>query len=296
MNEGKIVKFIRYILDNFFSAVKKMLDFTLTYFKVIVLLLILIFLFGGNSEITKPNLLEINLEGTIISDKEILKKIQAAKNDENIKGILLNVNSGGGAIAPSFEISNAIKNLAKEKTVFAYASGTMASGSYLASIWANKIYSNPASFIGSIGVIMQGMQIQELLKTLGISEQTISAGEYKQAGSITRPWNDKEKAYLTDLINQSYSLFIENVAAARSLKLEEANSWANARIFLPQEAHKLGLIDGISSYYEVKDALAKEVGVDKQVWQEAKLYDKFINKLSTQTANLILNQLLPTLK
>lgn len=290
------MKILKYLVENFFSAIKIILDFITKYFKAIVLILILIFLLGGNGEMAKPNLLEINLEGTIISDKEILKKIQDAKNDENIKGVLLNVNSGGGAIAPSFEISNAIKNLAKEKTVYAYASGTMASGSYLASIWATKIYSNPASFIGSIGVIMQGMQIQELLKTLGISEQTISAGEYKQAGSITRPWSDKEKLYLTELINQSYNLFIESVAAARSLNLEEANSWANARIFLPQEAHKLGLIDGISSYYEVKDALAKEVGVEKQLWQEAKLYDKFINKISTKTANLIINEFLPTLK
>ncbi len=93
-----------------------------------------------------------------------MSQINDAKTNENIKGVLLVVNSPGGAVAPSVELAFAIKELSEIKPVVAYASGVMASGSYYASIWADKIIANPGSMVGSIGVIFQGTNLEELME------------------------------------------------------------------------------------------------------------------------------------
>lgn len=124
-----------------------------------------------------------------------MEKIINAKNDSNIKGVLFVIDSPGGAFAPSMELALAIKDLKIKKPVLVYASGTMASGSYLAGVGANKILANPASFIGSIGVIMQGADLSGLANKLGIKEQTIQAGEFKSAGTFARAWNENERNF-----------------------------------------------------------------------------------------------------
>lgn len=150
-----------------------------------------------------------------------MEKIINAKNDSNIKGVLFVIDSPGGAFAPSMELALAIKDLKIKKPVLVYASGTMASGSYLAGVGANKILANPASFIGSIGVIMQGADLSGLANKLGIKEQTIQAGEFKSAGTFARAWNENERNFLQGLIDQSYDLFTGFVAKERALDLNK---------------------------------------------------------------------------
>lgn len=252
-----------------------MLNFLKRHYKMVIFLIVLAFLFMPMPK-QRPNLVEIPLNGAILDDKEILNKIYSAKNDPSIKGVLLNINSPGGAVSPSFEISMAIKNLRKLKPVIAYASGTMASGSYLSGVWANKILSNPASFIGSIGVIIQGINAQDLANKIGISPQVIKAGEYKEAGTIMRPWNEMEKTELQNLVNKTYNLFTTEVAKARKLDINNTNSWANARVFLANDAKKLGLIDEISDYESAKNLTIKLSGVEIPIWQEEDKINSFL--------------------
>ena len=233
---------------------------------------------------------EIKLNGVIIDESAILKEIYSIQDDKNIKAVLLNINSPGGAFAPSFEISNAIKELNKEKPVITYASGTMASGSYLSGVWANKIYANKGSFIGSIGVIMQGYNIEELASKIGIKDQVVKAGEFKEAGTIMRAWSQSERQSLQDLVDKSYDLFVSEVATARRLNKNDENLWANARVFLPDEALNLGLIDEISNYKKVKDEVVKISGVQNPVWKEKSKYDEFMDTFSSKVANLIMSE------
>lgn len=277
------------ILKLFFKALGCGIKFINTYFKTFVLLLIVIWILmpGANSSSNLANLERIDLKGEIFDSSAVLEKIINAKNDSNIKGVLFVIDSPGGAFAPSMELALAIKDLKIKKPVLVYASGTMASGSYLAGVGANKILANPASFIGSIGVIMQGADLSGLANKLGIKEQTIQAGEFKSAGTFARAWNENERNFLQGLIDQSYDLFTGFVAKERALDLNKKDQWANARVFLAAKAKELGLIDGLSNYENAKKELEKLANVSNPVWKEEDKIDKFLNRLEGQASSLI---------
>ncbi|EAI4581461.1 signal peptide peptidase SppA [Campylobacter coli] len=277
------------ILKSFFKGLGSVIKFINTYFKTFVLLLIVIWLLvpSSNSSSSYANLERIDLKGEILDSSELLEKIISAKNNDNIKGVLFVIDSPGGAFAPSMELALAIKDLKTKKPVIAYASGTMASGSYLAGVGANKILANPASFIGSIGVIMQGADLSELAKKIGIKEQTIQAGEFKSAGTFTRAWSEEEREFLQNLIDESYDLFSEFVAKERDLELDKRKDWANARAFLAQNAKDLGLIDELSNYENAKKELQELAKVLNPVWKEEGRIDRFLNRLESQSSNFL---------
>lgn len=282
------------ILKSFFKALGCGIKFINTYFKTFVLLLIVIWILmpSANSSSNLANLERIDLKGEIFDSSAVLEKIINAKNDSNIKGVLFAIDSPGGAFAPSMELALAIKDLKIKKPVLVYASGTMASGSYLAGVGANKILANPASFIGSIGVIMQGADLSGLANKLGIKEQTIQAGEFKSAGTFARAWNENERNFLQGLIDQSYDLFTGFVAKERALDLNKKDQWANARVFLAAKAKELGLIDELSNYENAKKELEKLANVSNPVWKEEDKIDKFLNRLEGQTSSLISKSLI----
>ncbi|HFW6577435.1 TPA: signal peptide peptidase SppA [Campylobacter jejuni] len=284
------------ILKLFFKALGCGIKFINTYFKTFVLLLIVIWILmpSANSSSNLANLERIDLKGEIFDSSAVLEKIINAKNDSNIKGVLFVIDSPGGAFAPSMELALAIKDLKIKKPVLVYASGTMASGSYLAGVGANKILANPASFIGSIGVIMQGADLSGLANKLGIKEQTIQAGEFKSAGTFARAWNENERNFLQGLIDQSYDLFTGFVAKERALDLNKKDQWANARVFLAAKAKELGLIDELSNYESAKKELEKLTNVSNPVWKEEDKIDKFLNRLEGQTSSLISKSLIET--
>lgn len=282
------------ILKSFFNALGCGIKFINTYFKTFVLLLIVIWILmpSANSSSNLANLERIDLKGEIFDSSAVLEKIINAKNDSNIKGVLFVIDSPGGAFAPSMELALAIKDLKIKKPVLVYASGTMASGSYLAGVGANKILANPASFIGSIGVIMQGADLSGLANKLGIKEQTIQAGEFKSAGTFARAWNENERNFLQGLIDQSYDLFTGFVAKERALDLNKKDQWANARVFLAAKAKELGLIDELSNYENAKKELEKLANVSNPVWKEEDKIDKFLNRLEGQVSSLISKSLI----
>lgn len=277
------------ILKCFFNFFGKIIRFINTYFKTFVFLFIVFLILVPNSASKSnfANLERIDLKGEIFDSSKVLERIINAKNDDNIKGVLFVIDSPGGSFAPSMELALAIKNLKEKKPVVVYASGTMASGSYLAGVGANKILANPASFIGSIGVIMQGVDISELVNTLGIKEQSLQAGEFKSAGTFTRAWTAEEKKYLQNLINQSYDLFTSYVAKERGLNLDQKDTWANARVFLAKEAKDLKLIDELSDYENAKKELEHLAGIKNPIWKEEDKLDRFLDKLSISSSNFI---------
>ncbi len=264
-----------------FSAIGKFIKWIGEHFKGMLFLLIVAVIFMPDS--SKPtanaNLQEIKLTGPIMSADNIIKEIEKAQKNKNIKGVLLNVNSPGGAVPPSIEISYAIKKLQTHKPVIAYASGIMASGSYYASIYAKKIIANPGAIVGSIGVIMESADVSQLMKTIGVKTQIVKQGTYKEAGTPTREWTSEERAELETLTKDTYELFVHDVATARGLKISEAKAYADAHIFSAKRAKKVGLIDEIGVMSEAKTMLMKEANVTKAVWKKKDKFDSFMDKL-----------------
>jgi len=277
------------LLKKPFIYLGAILNYVQTHFKTVVLLLIVAWVVVSQEEIKEPNLAIVKIEGEILNIDEILETIEKAEENDRIKGVLLHVDSPGGALAPSIELSLAVKRLAEKKPVVAYAAGSMTSGSYYASIWSNYIIANPGAFIGSIGVLFQAPNVAELAKKLGISEQIITAGEYKQMGTFTREWTPKEKEALKGLIGDAYDLFVKDVATARGLNLAKPDEFANAQVFIASKALNVHLIDEIGSAKEAKKRVEALANIADPVWEKPDPMDKWMKKLESSTKLPLLN-------
>jgi len=281
-------------LKKLFLPIIAVLDFITKYFKTIVFLTIVYFVvFNGNDEVISANkgfanLQKIELIGPIVDVSRVLENIEKAKYDTNIKGVLVIVDSPGGAVAPSIEIAAAIKELRDLKPVVVYASGTIASGSYYASIWANKIIVNPGSVVGSIGVIMQGFDVSELMDKIGISTQTIKVGKYKESGTSMRKWFDYEKEQLKSVANETYNMFVYDVAVARDLDEKNHTQFADAKIFTSFQAKNVGLIDEVANITYAQNVLIELAKIETPIWKKEDKFEKFMDKLMSQAISKVL--------
>ena len=266
-----------------FKTIGKIIEWIGRHFWGMLFLLIVLVVLMPEQAPTKPaNLQEIKLTGPILDSDTIVKEIEEAQKDKKIKGVLLTVDSPGGSVPPSIEISYAIRSLKKHKPVIAYAGGIMASGSYYSSIYASKIIANPGAIIGSIGVILESANIKELMDKIGIKPQIVQQGTYKQAGTPMRQWSPEERAELEQLTKDTYTLFVSDVAKARGLDLNRSKAYADAHIFSSQRALEVGLIDAIGVKSEAKQKLQLLAKVDKPVWKKKDKLQSFMEKLSRE--------------
>lgn len=274
-----------HFFQTIFAPITGTLGFIQKYFKSLIFLLILFFLFSTTDPegLREPNLMKIHLEGPIFESNTLLTRIKEAEK-KYIKGVLLVVDSPGGAVSPSIEIAEALKRLKEKKPVVAYAAGTMASGSYYASIYCDKIIANRGAMIGSIGVIMQGYNVADIMEKVGLQEQTISRGKYKQMGTITRAWNADEKRELDTLIDDTYKMFVRDVAQARGLDINNAEVFADAHVFSASRAKSVGLIDALGTLYDAEKVVEKESGVTTAIWNSESRMDKFLSKVAQESS------------
>jgi protease-4 len=275
------------MVRKFFDGIKATLGFIQNHFKALIFLLILFLLFAPSSKapVNPANLVQIDISGMILSAEETVAQIDAANEDSNIKGIFINVNSPGGMVPPSIEIAHAIKRA--DKPVIAYASGTMTSGSYYASIYADKIYANPGSLVGSIGVIFEGMNFEKMLETLGVAPQTVKTGTYKEAGTPMRSWSEAERNELQTIADDVYAMFINDVAQARGLDVADHAEFADAHIFNAYRAKEKGLIDEVSTQYDAKKALEALSKVTEPRWKEKDRFEKFMEKFESRFSSFL---------
>ena len=275
------------LLKTLFSPITFVLGFIQNYFKAMLFLLLLVLIFAPESEedLHPNNLQKILLQGAIMDASKVVEEIDNARTNKHVKAVLFEINSPGGAVPPSIEIAYAIKRLQESKPVVVYASGMLASGGYYSAIYAQEIIANPGSMVGSIGVIMHGANVGELMQKIGIKSQIIQAGKYKQVGTADREWTNYEKEELNKVIQSTYTMFVTDVATARKLDIAKADDFANAHIFTASQAKEVGLIDSLGVEYDAKNRVIKLSGVKKPVWNKEDKIDQFIKKLSAQTAS-----------
>jgi len=273
-------------IKKLFLPITVPMKFIQDHFKAMLFLLLLFLLFAPTSEenLTPNNLQQINLSGPIMEVSEVLEQIESATTNDKIKGVLFVIDSPGGAVAPSIELAYAIKRLKAIKPVVAYAKGTIASGSYYASIWADEIIVNPGSMVGSIGVVMQGADLSELMQTIGIKTQSVQAGKYKKVGTPDRAWADYEVEELNKVIQGTYDMFTKDVADARGLEISQRDLYANAHIFTASQAKEVGLVDLLGVSYDAKKRIEQLSGVITPVWNKEDKFEKLMKKLSATTA------------
>ncbi len=265
------------------------------HFKAMLFLFLLVVIFAPSDEqsLLPNNLQHIAIKGPIFDAEEVVHQLDQAANNDHVKGVLVDINSPGGAVAPSIEIAHAIKRLQSKKPVVVYASGVFASGGYYAAIWADKIIANPGALVGSIGVIMQGADFSELMGKIGIKHQVVAAGRYKEIGTANREWSDEERRELNKVIQGTYDLFVGDVAAARNLDPKKHARYADAHIFTAAQAKDAGLVDAVGVKHDAKETVIRLSGVVKPVWNQEDRFEKFMRKLAAESM-MLLHTYLPT--
>lgn len=277
------------------------LDFINKYFKALLFLFIVLFVVLSSVdevESNPPNVAKLHLTMPIYESESFAQGVKKIKENKNIKGVLLVIDSPGGLVGASIEIADMIKDLAQKMPVIAYVQGSMASGSYYAGMYASEIYANRGALIGSVGVIFSGVNVEELMQKVGVKEQGIKAGAYKEIGTMMRQWSKEERKFLEELLQEQYAMFYTDVLQARQdkLKSKDYHDFAEGKVFSANKALELGLIDKVASMQEAMDLLQQKVGADELIWLEKDKFETYMDKLFDTMSSKILSLALPSLK
>ncbi len=198
----------------------------------------------------------VRIEGVIIGSEEIIKILTRLEEDDQIKAILLRIDSPGGAVVPSQEIYDAVKKirLSGKKKVVTSMGTVAASGGYYIAAASNYIIANPGTLTGSLGVIMEMANFEGLMQKIGVESVTIKSGANKDAGSPFRKMTDAERFLFQNVLDDVHAQFMEAVAEGRSMEMEKVRTLADGRIFTGRQAKENGLVDGLGN---MEDAIAK---------------------------------------
>jgi protease IV len=196
---------------------------------------------------TKGNIGIIEVTGPIFSSKQVVENIKTFRDDEKIRAIIIRVNSPGGSVGPSQEIFRELMKTRETKTVIASMGSVAASGGYYIAAGADRIVANPGTITGSIGVIMEYVNLAELAKKIGISPVVIKSGEFKDLGSPLRELGDMEEKLLQDLVDELHRQFVLDMARARNIPDEQMAALADGRIYTGQTALDLNLVDRLGN-------------------------------------------------
>lgn len=221
-------------------------------FVSIVVLAILIGIFSGKG-VTGDKVAVVDIRGVIADPYEINEELREYGEREDVKAVVLRIESPGGAVGPSQEIYREIQKLREKKTVVASMGAIAASGGYYAACAANKIMANPGTITGSIGVIVEFINAKELLGKIGLKGYVVKSGKYKDVGSPLREMEKEERELLQSVINDVNGQFIKAVAEGRGLRPEEVEKIADGRIFTGAQAKELKLVDELGG---LSDAIA----------------------------------------
>jgi len=203
----------------------------------------------------------IKIEGAIVESEPTIDKIVKYRKSKRVKAIILRINSQGGVVAPSQEIYQEVKKTCKEKRVIVSVESIVASGGYYIACAADKIVANPGTLVGSIGVMLQIENVEELLKKIGLKRKVIKSGKYKDIGSMTRSITEEEEAMLQKFSDNVYNQFVDAVVEGRDMKREEVLKLADGSIFTGAQAIKLGLIDKLGNLQDAISMAGEMVGI-----------------------------------
>lgn len=207
----------------------------------------------------------IPLEGTLDDSGPILSQIVQFREDRSIRAIVLRVNSPGGRVAPAQEIYKEIQRTTRTKRVIVSMGDVAASGGYYVAAAADRIVANPGTILGSIGVIMEFLQVQELLKKAGVGVEVLKSGEFKDIGSPHREMTAQERALMMEMLHDIQAQFIQAVAQGRKIPREEIEQIADGRVFSGKRGKELGLVDQLGNFQDAVNLAKRMTGIQGDV-------------------------------
>ena len=198
----------------------------------------------------KPQIGVLKIKGVIVDAEEYLMSLRKLARNRNVKAIVVRINSPGGSVGAAQEIYEELKKIRKIKPVIVSMGSVAASGGYYVALGGKEIFALPGTITGSIGVILQIPNFEELMKKLVVKAEVIKSGKFNDTGAFYRNLSSEEKAYLESKVENIHSQFIKAISEARSLPIEKVESIADGRVFTGEEALKLGLIDRLGNFWD----------------------------------------------
>ncbi|MCI0706618.1 MAG: signal peptide peptidase SppA [Ignavibacteriae bacterium] len=218
----------------------------------------------------------VELNDIIYSSEDIVRQFKKYRENRSVKAIVFRVNSPGGGVAASQEIFEEVKKTRDSNTPVVVSMGEVAaSGGYYVSIGADRIVANPGTLTGSIGVIIQYLEVDELMKKIGIEAQTFKSGRLKDIGSPFRKSTEDERKFFDQLIQNVYEQFVDDVIAERELDRNIVLRYADGRVFTGAQALEYGFVDTLGTFEDAIAIAAEMGGIDGE--------PKVIKEYRTQT-------------
>lgn len=213
----------------------------------------------GPSLFGKGSVAVLEVTGPIMDSKKVLRKLERLEEDTEIRAVVVRLNSPGGAVAPSQEIYEAVKKF--KKPVVASMGSVAASGAFYIAMGAKKVYANPGTLTGSIGVIMEMMNLEKLYEWAKIRRFSIKTGKFKDVGAEYREMTPEERQLLQTMVNDVLSQFKKAVAEGRKMTMAEVDAVADGRILSGNQAKDLKLVDTLGTLQEAIEEAAKMAGI-----------------------------------
>ncbi|MGH9581070.1 MAG: signal peptide peptidase SppA [Terriglobales bacterium] len=205
----------------------------------------------------------VDVEGVILDPKGISENLKKYGDDSSIKAIILHINTPGGGVAASQEIYDAVKRVRekKKKRIVASIESVGASGGYYVASATDKIFADPGSVVGSIGVIAQYYNYGDLVRWAKLKDITLKTGEFKDTGSPTRDLTPAEREYLQKLIDDMLQQFVTAVSEGRKMEEKEVRALADGKVWTGSQAVSLKLVDQLGDFHAAVEDTAKAVGI-----------------------------------
>jgi protease-4 len=203
----------------------------------------------------------VEVTGIITDSKTTLRELREFEENPRIRAVVVRIDSPGGSVGPSQEILEAMQRLQKQKHVLASMGSIAASGGFYVAMGGEKVYANPGTLTGSIGVISQFPNVSGLLKWAGVDMRTITAGKLKDAGNPFREMSAEERSYFQAMLDDVHAQFIGAVVEARKLPEEQVRKVADGRVFTGRKAKELKLVDELGGLQDAVREAGKLAGI-----------------------------------
>jgi protease-4 len=216
----------------------------------------------GGPALFGPRVAIVELEGVIIEVDDIVRELKAHRENPSIRAVVMRINSPGGVVAPTQELHDAVLRLRQAgKPVVASLGAVAASGGYYVAVACDQIYANPGTLTGSIGVIMQLANLEQLMKKVGVDYVVVKAGQFKDIGNVSRAMTPDERRVMQALLDDVHGQFIGAVANGRKLPREDVVRFADGRVFSGTQAKELRMVDALGGLEDAVLAAAKLAGI-----------------------------------
>ena len=203
----------------------------------------------------------VEVKGMILDSKETVRQLRHFLKKDNVKAVVLRVDSPGGVVAPSQEICEEVRKFAAKKKIVVSMGSLAASGGYYISAPATLIYANPGTITASIGVILKLSNIEALIDKIGIKAYTLKTGKYKDSGSPVRQFSEEDRAMLQAVIDNTHEQFVQAVAVGRKLPVAEVRKIADGRILTGEQAKALKLVDRLGTLQDAIEEAGRLAGI-----------------------------------